>query len=185
MLVSAGCGVAAWHQYRTRRTGRSAMIAAATAVIIMGLPYVFEPLELEALTSFTDEPAVPLGAGMRFQKDGRTIVMRPLDDRNGQCGVMARMTQVISSLPGNTLPRLSYRFVHRPTGRPLNFTYFALPDRSREMAAEQGIPDSEAFQRFQILYRHVVVGPLSTSDDPRTAELKSISCRDVDVVVRH
>jgi hypothetical protein len=81
--------------------------------------------------------------------------------------------------------RLSYRFVHRPTGRSLVFTYFALPDRNRELASEQILMDSEARQRFQILYRYAIVGPLITSGDPRNTELKSVSCRDVDVIVRH
>lgn len=186
VLMATGCGVVAWHQYRTRRTGRSALIAAATAVIVIGMPYVFAPARLEARTSFTDDPAVPLGAGMRFQDGAHSIVMWPLGDRDGQCGVMVRVTQTQGFFqPASQPPWLSYRFVHRPTGRALAFTYFALPDRNRELSSGQVIVDSEARERFQILYRYAVIGPLDTSDDPRKAELKSASCRDVDVVVRH
>jgi hypothetical protein len=191
MLMVAGGGVVAWHQYRTRRTGRSALIAAATAVILIGVPYAFEPAGLEARTSFftfTDDPAVPLGSGMRFKDGPRSIVMWPLGDREGQCGVMVRVTQVRSNLPMNAPQSLSYQFVHRPTQRGLNFTYFALPDRIREMASGQVLVDTDARELFQILYRYAVVGPVVSSGDPRdprNVELKSVACRDVDVVVRH
>jgi hypothetical protein len=191
MLMMIGGGVVAWHQYRTRRTGRSALIAAATGVILIGVPYVFEPAGLEARTSFftfTDDPAVPLGSRMQFKDGPRSIVMWPLGDRDGQCGVMVRVTQVRSNLPMNAPQTLSYQFVHRPTQRGLNFTYFALPDRIREMASGQVLADTEARELFQILYRYAVVGPdVSSGDprDPRNVELKSVACRDVDVIVRH
>jgi hypothetical protein len=185
VLSTAGFSAAAWHQFRTRRTRRSALIAAATAVMVIGVPYVFGPAKLEANHSFTDEPAVPLGSGMHFDDGPRSVVMWPVGDRNGQCGVMVRVTQVQTSLPANAPPRLSYRFVHRPTGKPLVFTWFALPDRIREMASGDVVTGSEARELFQILYRHAVVGPMFASDDPRNTELKSVSCRDIDVVVRH
>jgi hypothetical protein len=185
VLMAAGSGAAAWHQFRTRRTGRSALIAAAAAVVVIGVPYLFEPARLEARDSFTDEPAVPLGSGMRFKEGARSVVMWPLGDRQGQCDVMVRVTQTPGNQPANALRWLSYHFVHRPTGRPLVFTWFALPDRIREMAGGQVVIDSEARELFQILYRYAVVGPMFTSEDPRNAELKSVSCRDIDVVVRH
>jgi ABC-type transport system involved in multi-copper enzyme maturation permease subunit len=185
VLMTAGSSAAAWHQFRTRRTGRSALIAAATAAIVIGVPFMFQRARLEARDSFTNEFTVPLGAEMRFKDGPRSVVMWPVDDRDGQCGVMVRMTQVQTSLAANAPPQQSYRFAHRPTGRPLVFTYFALPDRIREMAAGQLASDSEARELFQILYRYAVVGPMFTSDDPRTTDLKSVSCRDVDVIVRH
>jgi hypothetical protein len=186
VLMTAGAGATAWHQFRTRRTGRSALIAAATTVIVMGVPFMFQPTRVEARDSFTDEPAVPLGSGMHFRMGAHSVVMWPLGDKQGQCGVMVRVTQTPGNQPANApLPWLSYYFVHRPTGKGLVFTYFALPDRIREMAGGQGVIDSESRELFQILYRYAVIGPMFSSDDPRNAELKSVSCRDVDVVVRH
>jgi hypothetical protein len=185
VLMAAGSGAAAWHQFRTRRTGRSALIAAATAVIVIGVPFMFQPARLEASDPFTDEPAVPLGSGMRFKDAARSVVMWPRGDQQGQCGVMVRVTQTPGNQPVNALPRPSYRFVHRPTGKNLVFTYFALPDRIREMGGGDVVLGSEARELFQILYRYAVVGPMFSSDDPRNTELKSVSCRDVDVIVRH
>jgi hypothetical protein len=66
----------------------------------------------------------------------------------------------------------------------LVFTYFALPHRNRELSAYQKRHDTEQFELFQVLYRYTVVGPVFESNDP-DAELKSVSCRDVDVVIQH
>ena len=185
LVMWAGSGAVAWHQYRTRRTGRSVMIAAATAVIVIGVPQIFGRGTVEAIPSVTDIPAVPLGDGMRFKEGPRTIVMWPLGDRVGQCGVMVRATQTFGFGHWNTPPSLSYRFVHRPTGKGLVFTYFALPDRTREWAAGNVPVDAEAREMFQIFYRYVVVGPMFAPDDPFRTEIKGVSCRDIDVVVRH
>jgi hypothetical protein len=173
-----------WHQYRTRRTGRSALIAAAAAVIVIGVPLVVEPVRLEASPSPQDNAAVPLGDGISFKEGARSVVMRPLGDEAGQCRVMVRVTQVQSNWPGSAQP-LSYRFVHRPTGKNLIFTWFALPDRIRELGGGQRISEAEWRELFQILYRYAVVGPMITSDDPHQAEFNSVSCRDIDVVIRH
>jgi hypothetical protein len=121
---------------------------------------------------------------MRFKEGPRSVVMWPLGDRVGQCGVMVRMTQTFAF--GPSWPQsLSYRFVHRPTGRNLVFTYFALPDRTREWGGGNVPVDAEAREMFQINYRYALVGPMFTTEDPRSTEIKSIACRDVDVIVRH
>lgn len=188
IVMGVGGSTAAWHQYRTRRTGQSALIAAVTVIIVTGIPYVFDPPRVEARTrisSLTDEPAVPLGTGMRFKDGPSSVVMWPLGDSLGQCGVMVRVTQAPGIRPVNAPAWLSYRFVHRPTGKTVVFTYFALPNRTLELASGDEFPRSEIRERFQILYRYATVGPLLTSDDPLKAELKNVDCRDLDVVVRH
>jgi hypothetical protein len=98
---------------------------------------------------------------------------------------MVRVTQAPGIRPVNAPAWLSYRFVHRPTGKAVVFTYFALPNRTLELASGDEFPRSEIRERFQILYRYATVGPLLTSDDPLKAELKNVDCRDLDVVVRH
>jgi hypothetical protein len=186
VLIAGGFGAAAWHQYRTRRSRQSALIAAATLVALFITPYSFaQPRRDASIPSFTDNPAVPLGTGMRFQDGARSVVMWPLGDRVGQCGVLVRMTQTLGLRQAFPSPWQSYRFVHRPTGRGLVFTYFALPDRIREFAPSTQVLGSEALEPFQVFYRYAVVGPLFTSDDPLDTEVRSLQCRDVGVIVRH
>ena len=186
VLIAAGFGAAAWHQYRTRRERQSALIAAATIVALFITPYVFAQPRLDAsVPTFTDEPAVPLGTGMRFRDGARSVVMWPLGDRDGQCGVMVRATQTLGLRTTNAPPWQSYRFVDRPTGRRLVFTYFALPDRIREFAPSTQVLGVEALEPFQVYYRYAVVGPVFASDDPSDTVVRSLACRDVDVIVRH
>jgi hypothetical protein len=183
VLVTTGLGAAVWYQYRTRRRERSALMVAATAAAASFVPYLV-PSGLQARPAMTEDPAVALGDGMRFQDGPRSVVMWPVDDRDGQCGVMVRVTQLQGMQAAVTHPWPSYRFVHRPLRKGLVFTYFALPDRSRELSPAQRSVDTEEFELFQVLYRYAVVGPVFESNDPH-AELKSVYCRDVDVVIRH
>jgi ABC-type transport system involved in multi-copper enzyme maturation permease subunit len=183
LLMTVGFGVAAWSQYRTRRRERSALLVAAAAGVSFFMPYLV-PSGLEARAAMTEDPAVALGDGMRFRDGPTSVVMWPLGDRDGQCGVMVRVTQVQGMQAAVTHPWPSYRFVHRPARQPLVFTYFALPHRSQELIPSQRVYDTEEFELFQVLYRYAVVGPMFESNDPH-AEIKSVSCRDVDVVVRH
>ena len=91
--------------------------------------------------------------------------MWPLGDRDGQCGVMVRVTQTQGVCQPAHAPRGS-RIASSTgrRGRPLVFTYFALPDRIRELAAPGESFDSRgASSCFQILYRYAVVGPMFTS----------------------
>jgi hypothetical protein len=187
VLIATGCGVASWYQYRTRRRDRSALIAAATAGAVLVMPYLVPASALEARQpSFTDAPAVALGAGIRFQDGPRSVVMWPLGDRDGQCGVMVRVTRVQGIRTRATPPKPGYHFVHRPTHGVLGYTYFALPDRSRELAPGQVPPSPEDLELFQVLYRYAVLGPslLPSKAGEDEQLLPSVDCRDVDVVVR-
>jgi hypothetical protein len=162
----------------------TAVIVAATAIAVFALPHVLGRPGAEARASRKEDPAVPLGNGLRFQDGPRSIVMWPLGDRDGQCGVLVRVTQVQGRQSKAAHPPPTYRFVYRPAGKGIFFTYFALPQRSRELAPGAMGIGTEEFELFQVLYRHVVVGPVIESNDPRDPDLESVSCRDVDVVVR-
>jgi hypothetical protein len=170
----------------TRNLRSMAALVVAVMVMAVVVPrYVFGRSGYEPRAARRENPPVPLGDGMRFQDGPRSIVMWPAGERNGQCGVMVRVTQVQGRQGKVAHPPLSYRFVYQPARKGLAFTYFALPDRNRELAPNQTLHDSEQFELFQVLYRYAVVGPVLESNDPRDQELKSVSCRDVDVVVRH
>jgi hypothetical protein len=186
VIMVTGFGAAGWHQFRTRRREHSAAIAASTVVVLFVLPYFFFPQTGQARTaSFTENPAVPLAAGMRAQDGASSVAMWPFGDRDGQCGVMVRVTQTQGIQTALSTPWPFYRFVHRPTGKPIVSTYFALPDRNRELAAGVRAVGSESFELFQVLYRYEVVGPIFASSDPRNTEVKSVPCNEIDVVVRH
>jgi hypothetical protein len=190
VLITAGCGFAAWHQYRTRSRERSALIAAVTAGAALAIPSLFAGVALEAhRPALTDAPAVALDGGVHFKDGARSVVMWAAGDRHDLCTVMVRVTQsqAIQSPVAGPKPMPSSRFVHRQTGKHLVFTYFALPDRAREMASGHAFGTSENFELFQVFYRYVLVGPMFAPGDREAgnAELKSVSCRDVDVVVQH
>jgi hypothetical protein len=185
VLVSAGFAGTAWHLYRTRRRGRSALIAAAATGFSLFVPTMlfpsnglrWEPREL------TLAPAIPLAKGMHFEDGPRSLAAWPIYEGGRSCHLMLRQTRLQGLRVYYDRPALTYGFVHRRTGQPLTAGEEPLDRKSREQAPLPLFYGGEETEAFQIQYLRVFL--FAPKEPPeRGARIENLPCRDVAISVR-
>jgi hypothetical protein len=186
VLLSIGFAGTAWHLYRTRRRGQSALIAAAAVGFSLCVSMLFPPDDLVWGPAVrTLAPAIPVGTAMHYEDGPRSLEMWRLDEFGGNCQFMLRTTRVRGLRVYYERPMLNYSFVHRPTGLPVSFNEDSHVQVSRDLAPLPLFSSSEDTEVFQIVYRRGWVFP---PREPKAgdAPISNVPCRHLGVLVeRH
>jgi hypothetical protein len=188
LLFATGVIGAAWHLYRTRRRGRSALIAtAATGAAMFLTAYWPTSGVFSEQRETTVASAIPLSPALHVNDGPRGLSARPIgEDGNGNCRALVRVTRVQGLRMYRDWPRLTFGFVHRPTGHSLSSSQEAFDRLSDQFAPTYSMSDGEENEAFQLRHHYVSIGPPKRGDDGREPQprITRVSCGDVDVWVK-